>query len=195
MSRFRLTEVNVFFFFSFFDYGPEHTVQRVLMPTRSGRSPLEEPSESNFLVVPRDLSLREFHHERQSYAIFHSSNTYRRTLSSINIWIQSLSGRQWKNIIKLYDCLELNCTFLKLWRYISADCAIIMPPFKKCFKKLEKCVTSSSVDLGKIEVKNFLCKRNIYIYIYCIIIKIRDPMIWDYLKKNYFVVLFSSWHY
>lgn len=41
-----------------------------------------------------------------------------------------------------------------------------MPPFKKCFKKLEKCVTSSSVDLGKIEVKNFLCKRNIYIYIY-----------------------------
>lgn len=44
-----------------------------LMPSRSGRSPLEEPSESNFLAVPRDLSFHEFLRERQSYAIFHST--------------------------------------------------------------------------------------------------------------------------
>lgn len=129
LSRVRLTEVNVFFFFFFlFDYGPGHTVHRVLMATRSGRSPLEEPSESNFLVVPRDLSLREFHNERQSYAIFHSSNTYRRTLSSINIWtISDDNGKILLNFMVAWNLIAIFevMSFRTFPRYIPADCAII----------------------------------------------------------------------
>lgn len=74
---------------SWFDYGPEQYafVCVPLMPSRSGRSPLEEPSESNFLAVPRDLSFHEFLRERQSYAIFHSTNTYvQYMLPSTSTW-------------------------------------------------------------------------------------------------------------
>lgn len=129
-SRLRLTEANVFFFFFFFlfDYGPGHTVHRVLMATRSGRSPLEEPSESNFLVVPRDLSLREFHNDRQSYAIFHSSNTYRRTLSSINIWtISDDNGKILLNFMVAWNLIAIFevMSFRTFPLYTPADCATI----------------------------------------------------------------------
>lgn len=78
-------------------------------------------------VPPRATILRDFPFVEhvQTYTIVYKYLD--------NLW------RQWKNIIKLYGCLELNCnfwisyvTFRTFPRYIPADCAILCAiSFKK----------------------------------------------------------------